>query len=109
MSNNHTSGTGGVHTIMSTSLNNAQLPSHIANSQNCNNTNALHISQQTTGGTTPNAMSTSLHSNDGSCSGLTSVTYENSATWNSNHCSQISPSVPVPPRNLKANNQKFQS
>ncbi|XP_063695850.1 tyrosine-protein kinase CSK isoform X2 [Culicoides brevitarsis] len=91
--------------LMSTSLNNAQLPSHLANSsQNCVNsvsvTSALHP-QNICG------MSQSLHDSGAN-------NYENNSSWSnttgsqgsgSNHIvvakGQISPTAPVPPRNLK--------
>lgn len=90
---------------MSTSLNNAQLPSHLANSsQNCANsvsvTSALHPPQSIVGG-----MSQSLHDTG------SGNNYENNSSWTNttgstgNHIltnkGQISPTAPVPPRNLK--------
>lgn len=90
---------------MSTSLNNAQLPSHLANSsQNCVNsvsvTSALHPQSIVSG------MSQSLHDTGAN-------NYENNSSWTNTTGStgshavttaakcQISPTAPVPPRNLK--------
>lgn len=93
--NNHNNNNN--NNLMSTSLNNAQLPSHLANSsQNCVNTVTSALHPQNFG------MSQSLHD--------TGASYENSSNWTNTASStgshgvtkcQISPTAPVPPRNLK--------
>lgn len=85
---------------MSTSLNNAQLPSHLANSsQNCvvnsvSVTSALH--PQNIG------MSQSLHD---TTSGGANNYENNSSSWTNTTGSTgshaVTPAIPVPPRNLK--------
>lgn len=89
---------------MSTSLNNAQLPSHLANSsQNCVNsvsvTSALH--PQNIG------MSQSLHDTGANNYENNSSSWTNTTGSTGSHAvttvakCQISPTAPVPPRNLK--------